>query len=117
MTVLWALEHFEQNYQALVNSTTTELSVYTDSKTIAELSARRTRLEQAQFKSGRTGMPLSNGDLYQKFYMLTDRLKVIVKLEFIWVKGHSKRQTQTREQAIFSRVDHAARSELRRDRF
>lgn len=112
-TLLWALDEFQTFYLAECLTQRTDLIIYTDSKTIVELDSRRARLEEKNFASGRTGLPLSNGDLYQDYFRLRDHLSSRCQIRFFWVKGHSKKDTQTREQALFSRVDYQARKALR----
>lgn len=114
-TVLWALTQFEED-QFQAPRLMKNVTIYTDSQAIAGLGKRRTRLESNQFLSGRTGLPLSNGDLYQEYYAVWDRLNSKFTLQIKWVKGHSEKQGQTREEAIFARVDRESRAELRRVR-
>lgn len=113
MTLLWALDQCAKKCEAVPSDHAPSLVIYTDSKTIVELDGRRARLEAKQFASGRTGLPLSNGDLYQEFFRVRDRLSRSFVLTFTWVKGHSKKGVETREQAIFARVDREARQVLR----
>lgn len=110
VTVLWALKVFED----LSNDPINKLTLYTDSKTLVDLAARRPKLEANNFSSRRNGKELSNGDLYQEFFAVCDRLRLKLELNIIWIKGHTPSTGRTQEQAIFSKVDHAARAELRR---
>ncbi len=108
LAVLWALESFMIHIEQ-----TSMLSLYTDSRTIAELDGRRAKLTANHFKSRRTGELLSNGDLYRDFFAICDEIRSKTEMEIIWVKGHTPSEGRTREQEIFSQVDHAARVALR----
>ena len=108
-TVLWALEFFEERLADAGGP----VVLYTDSKTVAELHTRRAKLEAKDFTSGRTGAKLSNGDLYQKFFEIVDRLSFEVTLEVVWLKGHTPRALRSRQQKLFATVDQAARAGLR----
>ena len=89
------------------------INVYTDSQTIANLPARRGKLEANHFLSGRTKLPLGNGDLYQKFYAFYDRLSLNYLVAVHWTKGHTPASSRSDTQTIFAKVDLAARSALR----
>ena len=103
INLLWALENFAREHQA------GSLALVTDSKTIAELKERRTKLEEANFQSKRTSLPLTNADLYRKFFDACDKLNPTI----IWVKGHSPKEKRGDLQQIFAQVDRAARRALR----
>ena len=130
LAVLWALEQFEirrrSNHSTLCsrdsrdpsvgtykNNEIPTLSLYTDSQTIANLTARRGKLKAKNFLSGRTGLPLSNGDLYQHFFTVYDRLSLEFSLEVFWIKGHTPKHGRSDQDTIFAQVDVAARNSLR----
>ena len=121
LAVLWALEQFEIRRQgrhptflgAHKNNALPTLSLYTDSQTIANLTARRGKLKAKNFLSGRTGLPLSNGDLYQHFFTVYDRLSLEFALEVFWIKGHTPKHGRSDQDTIFAQVDVAARNSLR----
>ena len=87
--------------------------LYTDSQTIANLPARRSKLEAKNFLSGRTKLPLANADLYQKFYVVYDRLSLDYTVAVHWTKGHTPAAGRSQTQTIFAKVDLAARNSLR----
>jgi hypothetical protein len=85
------------------------LIVYSDCKSVCELSQRRQKLEARQFQSLRRATPLSNSDLYREFFAYYDELNP----QFIWLKGHTPRRERDQIQSIFATLDHAVRRELR----
>lgn len=99
-TLLWALERVE--------TVGKQLTVFTDSQTIVGLPSRRQSLEQKGFRSSK-GRELANGDLYQNFYYVWDRLQ----FELCKVKGHSPTSEKTENGELFAIVDRAARDCLR----
>jgi ribonuclease HI len=90
------------------------LILYTDSQTIANLTTRRGKLFAKNFHSGRTGLPLTNGDLYRDFYSVYDRLSKEFNVMIHWTKGHTPKSGRTDTQTIFAQVDLAARNSLRK---
>lgn len=118
VAVLWALDLFEKclfdnGERSLAAVDAAAIVLYTDSKTVAELHKRRVKLEAKDFTSGRTGGKLSNGDLYQKFFAIVDRLSLNAALEVVWLKGHTPKALRTRQHKLFATVDQAARAGLR----
>lgn len=97
-TLLWTLE--EVRYR--------DLKIYSDSKNIIELPARRQQLEQSEYLS-KSGKRLNHHRLYQRFYKKCDELN----LEFIKIRGHSPSSEKTDIESIFSYVDRALRHALR----
>ena len=89
------------------------LTIYTDNKPVAELLSRRAKIEAHRFRSLETGKELSNGDLYQDFFAILDRLEPSLKVELKWVKGHRPRLLRNKHEHHMSQVDQAARSTLR----
>ncbi len=112
---IWALEEFlVQSKNLILQDNGFVLKLYVDSMTIAKLPARRAKLELNQFLSLRTKQPLSNAEDYQKFFELYDQISRVSSLEIIWIKGHTPKSIRSREEALFSAVDHEARAKLRR---
>lgn len=101
-TLLWAIAEIPEN--------TVEVVVYTDSQTICGLRARKEKLITAGFRSS-SGRPLSQSDLYKRFYEADDRLR----LTFKKVVGHTRAREKGSEEQIFSLVDRASRSALRQE--
>lgn len=87
----------------------TAVTLYTDCQGIFNLPQRREKLESCGYKSNRKNTPLANADLYQAFFLISDRLN----LKIIWVKGHSPSANQTLIQKNFRVVDQAVRKKLR----
>jgi len=85
------------------------LTIYTDCQTIANLQTRRSKLEKNNFCSRKTGLPLSNKDLYQTFFKMYDQFNPTI----IWVKGHMPTSNCTAINQIFRTVDKATRKHLR----
>lgn len=106
-TLLWALNE----WVALQDVQKIELTIYTDSKNIISLPARRERLERENYFS-RNKNRLKNYELYQAFYILMDN----IKCKLVKVKGHQRLIQQDIIAERFSLVDQAARQALRADR-
>ncbi len=106
-TLIWALDE----WMALRDLQKIELTIYTDSQNIIGLPARRERLERDNYFS-RNKTRLKNYELYQAFYILTDR----VKCNLVKVKGHQGSIQGDVIAERFSLVDQAARQALRADR-
>lgn len=105
-TVLWGLEIYRAQAVEQVRG---GLQLYTDSQCVAGLSARRARLEERAYRSGRSGQPLANASLYGEFYAAGDELG----FEIVKVAGHSRAASHDSLQRIFSVVDRGARRELK----
>lgn len=86
-----------------------EITIYTDCKTITNLPKRRVRLEKENFKSKSTGLLLSNRDLYIKFFSLFDSLQI----NLIWTKGHKPQKEKNEAERLFSIVDKTTRRVMR----
>lgn len=100
--LLWAF--------AELDSSVREVTVYTDSQTIAGLQARRAKLEAKGFCSA-AGNPLSLGTLYRELFAAFDRIDCrVCKLE-----GHEAASRKTRSDQIFALVDRKARAALKSD--
>ena len=87
----------------------TEWNLYTDCQTAVKLSSRRSRLEDNNFKSKRSGKTLSNADLYIRFFQLYDQLKPQIH----WIKGHKPSSEHDVLDKCFSLVDRTTRQRLR----
>ena len=85
-----------------------KVTVYTDSQNIVGLPGRRSRLEKADYHSGR-GQLLNNHDLYRGFYKCIDDLDC----EFVKVRGHRASNQKGRIEQIFALVDRASRGAMR----
>lgn len=90
-----------------------KVKIYTDCKTAVDLPKRRKRLEEMNFKSKTTGLPLNNGDLYVRFFALFDELNP----QIILIKGHKPKKQQNLSEQLFAIVDKATRKALRVTRF
>lgn len=111
-SAIWALETFKKEVQSLHKKDRDkgmEINLYTDCKSIPGLLQRRKRLESSDFISKRNQRPLSNTDLYKRFYKIFDYLHPNI----FWVKGHAPSSKQSWVQKNFSFVDKTVRSKLR----
>lgn len=102
-TLLWALTDIQPLTQKVI--------IYTDSQTIVGLPARRERLEQTDYYSGK-GRRLNNYELYQAFYRVTDQ----IDCQFIKVRGHQLSADKDEIDRLFTLVDRASRQAMRNDR-
>ena len=114
LVAIWALEFFFSlcNTSTLDSSGSDKLrtiTLYTDSRSIADLPRRRDKLVANKFTSQRTGGPLANSDLYQKFLRVFDDLN----LQIHWLKGHTAKSLRSVEGEVFAKIDQAARKQLR----
>lgn len=100
MTAIWALS---------VPDLPKGIQLFTDCKTIEDLPQRRSKLEGNAFKSRRTGLPLSNADLYEQFFERVDAVQPIIT----WIKGHAPASERSQHQRVFRSVDKKARAVLR----
>ncbi|MCX6119099.1 MAG: hypothetical protein NT027_16300 [Proteobacteria bacterium] len=120
LTMIWALQNFKTWMQDFKISTDSiprpRLNLYTDSKTIADLPARRIKLEQNEFRSKRTGKLLSQEDHYKEIYNLIDQLRCEFDLNFTWVKGHTSQHLRSTHEQMMSEVDQFSRDSLRKIR-
>jgi len=105
-TIVWALEDYRT---AVTGSGHGELSVYTDSQCVADLSRRRSGLESRQYISRKTNSEMQSASLYRKLYSLNDELNMNV----IKVAGHSRAASHDTVHRIFSIVDREVRKALR----
>lgn len=85
------------------------VTLFSDSSAVVDLIKRRENLEKNEFVSKKTGVVLSNADLYQKFYFILDKLNV----EVHWIKGHSPKKSLGNTGSNFSHLDKSVRKELR----
>ncbi len=105
-TILWALEDYRN---ALTDSRHGELLVYTDSQCVADLSRRRSGLENKDFISKTTKNEIQNASLYRELFSLYDELNMNV----IKVAGHSPAASHDTVHRIFSIIDREVRKALR----
>ena len=84
--------------------------IYTDSQNLIKLTERRNRLEQQNYYSNQNKR-ITNYQLYQKFYKITDQ----IDYEIVQVKGHQKASQKNHIEKIFTLVDRAARKALRNE--
>jgi ribonuclease HI len=101
-TLLWAL----RDIQALVG----KVIVCADSQNIMGLQGRRERFEQNNYRSKKNRL-LSNYELYQEFYRMTDQLNC----KFVKVRGHRVSNQKDDIDRLFTLVDRASRKALRGD--
>ncbi len=99
-TLLWALGE--------IQTAESKLTICSDSQNIIGLPGRRKGLEQDDFRL-KQNQQLSNSQLYQDFFQLTDHLNC----EFIKVRGHRAGQHKNTIERIFALVDKASRKALR----
>lgn len=105
-TIVWALENYRKT---LTGPPDGELSVYTDSQCVADLSRRRSGLENKNYISKKTNGEIKNATLYRKLYSLYDELNMNV----VKVAGHSRVASHDTIHRIFSIVDREVRKALR----
>ncbi len=101
-TLLWALN----DIQALGR----KVILYTDSQNILRLQGSRERFEQNDYRSNKNKR-LSNYELYQEFYRMTDQLDC----ELVKVRGHQVSNQKDDIDRLFTLVDRASRNALRED--
>ncbi len=99
-TVLWALSDFSDFKGKII--------IYTDSQNIIGLPGRRERLEKNDFYS-KQNRRITNWELYQAFYRLTDELNIEIKK----VSGHKRTSTKDNIDRLFTIVDRASRNAVR----
>ena len=99
-TVLWALTE--------VGKFEGKIILYTDSQNILGLAGRRERLEKNDFYS-KQNRRITNWELYQAFYHLTDTLNIEIKK----VSGHKRTSTKDNLDRLFTIVDRASRNAVR----
>jgi len=101
-TILWALSEIQDFSGKII--------LYTDSQTILGLPGRRVRLEKNNYFS-KQQRQISNWELYQQFYKITDELDC----EFVKIKGHKKTILKDDIDRLFTLVDKASRSAVREE--
>lgn len=100
--LLWALEELVDKGQRVV--------VCTDSQLLVGLESRRETLEGNSYLSAQ-GKPHRLAGLYRRFFQLIDGMDVqLVKLE-----GHKRGSEKTASDRLFTLVDRASRSALRKE--
>jgi len=101
-TLLWALRDIPASVDTL--------TVYTDSQNIIGLHERREQLEKNNYRSKNDRL-LNNADLYQAFFRITDQFNCT----FVKVRGHQLSSEKDAIDRLFTLVDRASRSALRKD--
>ncbi|MBI9090413.1 MAG: ribonuclease H [Desulfobacterium sp.] len=99
-TLLWALGDIPASGRRVI--------AYTDSQNIIGLPGRRERFERNDYRS-KKNKRLSNSELYQQFYRMTDGLDC----EFVKVRGHKVSGQKDEIDRLFTLVDRASRNALR----
>lgn len=93
-----------------IDKKTDEVIVYSDSQNLSQLMDRRLRLEQNNYRS-KTNRPLNNAELYRAIFSITDNFQ----MQFVKVKGHKRSQEKDKVDQVFTLVDRACRSALRKE--
>lgn len=101
-TVLWALSE--------VGEIEVKIILYTDSQNILGLPDRRERLEKNQYFS-KQNRRITNRELYQDFYRLTDELNIEIKK----ISGHKRTSSKDNIDRLFTLVDRATRNAVREE--
>ena len=101
-TLLWALRE--------IPAPVGTLTVYTDSQNIIGLHERREHLERNNYRSKNNRL-LNNSDLYQAFFRITDQFN----RTFVKVRGHRLSSEKDAIDRLFTLVDRASRSALRKE--
>jgi ribonuclease HI len=99
-TLLWALSDIQVSGR--------KVTIYTDSQNIINLPGRREQLERKAYRSSKNRL-LSNHDIYQEFYRLTD----LLDYELVKVHGHLASKQKKDIDRLFTLVDRASRQALR----
>jgi ribonuclease HI len=99
-TLLWALSDIQVSGR--------KVTIYTDSQNIINLPGRREQLERKAYRSSKNRL-LSNHDIYQEFYRLTD----LLDYELVKVHGHLASKQKEDIDRLFTLVDRASRQALR----
>lgn len=99
-TVLWAFSE--------VSEIEGKIILYSDSQNMIGLPSRRERLEKNDFYS-KQNRRITNWELYQAFYQLTDEMNIEIKK----VSGHKRTGSKNDIDRLFTLVDRASRKALR----
>ena len=83
---------------------------HTDSQNMVELSERRDRLEQNDYRFRKNKL-LNNHELYREFYKIMDQLDC----ELIKVKGHLSSMQKDDIDRLFTLVDRASRKAMKEE--
>lgn len=104
-TIIHAMEYLKSTYPKY----TLYITHYTDSQNIISLKNRQYKLEQNNYLSKRTNLPIKHKSLYLTYYRLTQMMQI----KSIKLKGHTQKSEINFEQVIFKKVDQYARKNLR----
>ena len=101
---MWALD------EALLLSTEKppQVTIYSDSQNIVNLSTRRNNLESKNYYAS-SGKRLNNAELYQAFYKVMDDNHCLV----LKVDGHKPQHLKNNVDRLFTLVDKTSRFALR----
>ena len=97
--ILWAIKELDSKEK---------LIIYTDCQNIFSLLNREEKLKKNNYFTS-TNKKIKNYLLYKEFFSLNEKYD----LNFIKLKGHKKSSLKDEIDLIFSKVDKAARKELR----
>lgn len=100
-TLLWALNSIELDNVAL--------TIYTDCQNITTLPGRKEKLEKNNYKTS-TNKIVKNHELYKEFFKYIDTHNI----KFVKTKGHKRTKEKDDIDKIFTLVDRASRSKLRK---
>ncbi len=101
-TLLWALRDISLSGK--------RITIYTDSQNITGLLKRRERLGKRNFSS-KKGRRIKNEELYREFFRITYALNC----EFKKVTGHQPSKQKDAIHRLFTLVDRASRSAMRKN--
>jgi ribonuclease HI len=101
-TLLWALHE--------IPVSKTKVIIYTDSQNIPGLLRRRKRLEKNDYFT-KNSRRINNYELYREFFRITD----LMDCEFVKVRGHQPTKQKNEIHRLFTLVDRASRSAMRKN--
>ncbi|MDD5157042.1 RNase H family protein [Sulfurimonas sp.] len=100
-TLLWALGE--------ISLDGCKLTIYTDCQNTISLKDRRERFKKNDYMS-KTNKRIKNHEIYREFFKAIDA----IDCEFVKVKGHKKKENKDKIDKIFTFVDIASRTALRK---
>lgn len=106
ITALEFIMEFKKNE---THSDLPQVQLFTDCQAVSDLLRRRKKLERDDFISATQDKKLSNSDLYQKFFLIYDKIVPIIH----WIKGHSRDNNRNSIQKNFRMLDQSVRKKLR----
>ena len=109
-TVIWLMQLIvAEKLSEASHAASIEVTIYTDSQSVAQLLTRRSKLESLQFQSKRSKKQLTYASSYRLFFTLVDQ----VRPNIIWVPGHQPVKSRQPINEFFSLIDCATRAALR----